>query len=214
MKTTTIKRIRASAKILLLLAIFGLFWQCTNPIGKTKDQKVDLTPTSDTAMETYRTQGKLIVQKSFETLSGQLMQAINEGGIPYALSYCNLNALALTDSLSVAYHADIKRVSLKPRNTVNRADSFETSLINTFDKLAVGNLTGVNMVVRDNDGAPVFAAPIVMGKLCLQCHGEKGKDIEDSNLKLIERTYPEDQATGYREGELRGIWRIKFLKND
>lgn len=213
MTTKTTSKSSRKAYFLLLLPLLGLLFQCSNPIGKTTESKVELTPTSDTAMEVYRTQGKFIVQKSFETLSGQLMQAIQTGGVPHALQYCNLKAYPLTDSLSEAFQVEIKRVTLKPRNPDNEADPFEKSLINTFDKLAVGNLAGVSMVVRDNEGLPVFASPIVVGKACLQCHGEKGKEIADANLKVIERLYPDDQATAYREGDLRGIWRIRFLKN-
>ncbi len=210
MKRNAAKEMLNKTSTLLLLSLVLLLVQCSNLIGKAKEKKVELTPTSDTAMETYRTTGKLIVQKSFETLSGQLLQAIKTGGVPHALQYCNLKAYPLTDSLSEAYQVDIKRVTLKPRNAANQADPFEKSLINTFEKLAVNNLAGVNMVVRDNEGLPVFASPIVVGKLCLQCHGEKGKVIADTDLKVIERLYPDDQATGYREGDLRGIWRIRF----
>jgi hypothetical protein len=31
---------------------------------------------------------------------------------------------------------------------------------------------------------------------------------------VIRRLYPEDQATGFSLGDLRGMWRIDFKKND
>jgi hypothetical protein len=46
--------------------------------------------------------------------------------------------------------------------------------------------------------------------MCLNCHGEPDKDIKPENLALIRRLYPQDQATGFQLGELRGAWRIDF----
>jgi len=36
----------------------------------------------------------------------------------------------------------------------------------------------------------------------------KGEDIE--HLEVIGRLYPQDEAVGFRLGELRGAWRIDF----
>jgi len=44
----------------------------------------------------------------------------------------------------------------------------------------------------------------------LQCHGEPGKDIQAENLTLLHQVYPDDKATGYKLGDLRGIWRVRF----
>ena len=46
--------------------------------------------------------------------------------------------------------------------------------------------------------------------MCLQCHGSKGIDIAPETLKVIEEKYPNDQATGYTENQLRGIWVIEL----
>jgi len=46
----------------------------------------------------------------------------------------------------------------------------------------------------------------------LQCHGQIGKDIHDDVYKVIKEKYPQDKATGFKVGELRGIWDIKFLE--
>ncbi len=45
--------------------------------------------------------------------------------------------------------------------------------------------------------------PIYTEKACLECHGEKDK-IKPAIRQFLERKYPEDQAFGYKEGNIRG----------
>jgi hypothetical protein len=48
--------------------------------------------------------------------------------------------------------------------------------------------------------------PIVTNAMCLQCHGTEGVDISPSTQAVIDRQYPDDQATGYGEKQLRGLF--------
>ena len=44
--------------------------------------------------------------------------------------------------------------------------------------------------------------------LCLKCHGQPEREIAPSTMEVLRRLYPEDRATGFRLGELRGMWRV------
>jgi N-acetylglucosamine-6-phosphate deacetylase len=55
---------------------------------------------------------------------------------------------------------------------------------------------------------------IIPGGLCLNCHGEPGKDINDETLKKLNELYPQDQAKGHQIGDLRGMWSIKIPKKE
>jgi hypothetical protein len=44
----------------------------------------------------------------------------------------------------------------------------------------------------------------------LNCHGVIGKNIDSTVYKTIKDFYPNDAATGYKLGDLRGMWSIKF----
>jgi len=200
---------------LLFISFLLIFTNCSTEIGSNDDsqkesEKLDLKPASDTTLEGFRSRGKLIVKETFLALSSYLKKAIQEGGISYALSFCNTAAIPVTDSLAELYNVDIKRVSLKNRNPLNKADAFETSLIETFSKLGTADLSQVNMVVRDAEGYAVYAQPIIINDMCLQCHGNAKLDIDPENLALIRELYPEGQAIDYKVGDLRGIWRVKF----
>ncbi len=47
--------------------------------------------------------------------------------------------------------------------------------------------------------------------LCLQCHGTPNQDIAPETLAAIQKLYPGDKATGFKLGDLRGLWRVTFL---
>jgi hypothetical protein len=44
----------------------------------------------------------------------------------------------------------------------------------------------------------------------MNCHGIPEEEIRPGVLRLIRETYPEDEAVGYRSGQLRGLWKISF----
>lgn len=46
-----------------------------------------------------------------------------------------------------------------------------------------------------------YYAPIVLNlPWCLSCHGEPGTDIKPDVLDQIKKTYPTDEATGFKQG--------------
>jgi len=53
------------------------------------------------------------------------------------------------------------------------------------------------------DGSLGVVMPIVVGSSCLACHGDPGA-MEAVVREAIAKAYPKDQATGYKEGDLRG----------
>ena len=50
--------------------------------------------------------------------------------------------------------------------------------------------------------------------LCLNCHGEPGKEINESTLEKINSLYPEDKAIDFKVGDLRGMWSIEMPKKE
>ena len=111
--------------IFCLLASFVLFLGCKN-----SSKSVDTPIVYQMSDEEYIDQGQDISSSAFLALSGALRKAIKAGGLKNALSYCNVNALALTDSLSDVYDVEIKRTSLKHRNPKNRPTADEIEILN------------------------------------------------------------------------------------
>lgn len=173
-----------------------------------QNQKKELT---DTEMRLYSDNGKQIAKATFEVLSGQLTQALARGGVAEAASYCNLKAYPMVDSLSTAHRAYIKRATIWTRNPKDKANAEEERIINEYLALKSVNKPLNPVVRRDKAGDIQFYMPIQIGtELCLNCHGSTATDIKAGDLEIIKKLYPEDQATGHKMGDLRGIWSITF----
>ena len=58
-----------------------------------------------------------------------------------------------------------------------------------------------------SDGRVGYVEPIHLLPMCLVCHGES---IDASLADRIREKYPDDRATGFREGEFRGLFWVKL----
>jgi hypothetical protein len=153
--------------------------------------------------------GKAIAAETFSLLSSNLQSALQQGGVSNALPFCSLAASPLTAGMAGKHGVGIRRVTHKPRNPAGRADATELAVLNHFE----AGLTGTNLppplVTNFTASTVTFFAPIVLNnELCLKCHGEPAKDISAENLAIIHQHYPQDEATGFKLGQLRGAWRI------
>jgi hypothetical protein len=167
---------------------------------------------SDAEGEAYLQRGQAIAQATFAALSARLQAALEEGGVPHAIQYCNLAALPLTDSLARAHHAEVRRRSERPRNPLNAPDAWEASIIREYAGMLESGETPAPLVGALDDGVVAFAAPIFLAPACLRCHGVVGETVDQSDYAEIMRLYPEDKAVNYAAGELRGIWSIRFAR--
>ncbi|MGB0999101.1 MAG: c-type heme family protein [Flavobacteriales bacterium] len=144
-------------------------------------------------------------------LGKNLMGKIQKEGTLAALDFCNIKAFPLTDSMSVVHKATIKRVSDKPRNYKNKANSLENEYITIFKEDAKANKESKPIVVETAKNVKVYY-PIKTNGMCLQCHGKPNSDIKPNTLTQINKLYPKDLAKGYSENQIRGIWNVSFQK--
>jgi len=201
---------------LMVLAIAG----CQNTQKKQAAEKPEAIKKEE-AKETskpsfdkkaYKMKGMIIAKSTFKTFKSKIKEKAAQGGLPAVVNFCHENAMKLTDSMGKAHNVIIKRTSHKLRNPQNKPDIDEEAVLNEYLKLQEENKPMEPVVLKDSKGFVHFYAPIKLKKECLKCHGTPGKEIPDNIFKLIKTNYPEDQATGFKEGDLRGIWDIKFLK--
>jgi cytochrome c553 len=141
-----------------------------------------------------------------KVLGKNLMETIQKKGTLKALSFCNIQAIPLTDSMSTKFNASIKRVSDKNRNPNNKANTEELQYIAQFKKELAAKKE-IKPVVVEKGNKVQFYYPIETNTMCLQCHG---KQIKREVSKQIMKLYPKDLAIGYNENEVRGIWSITF----
>lgn len=145
-------------------------------------------------------------------LQKALKGAIQEGGLEYAIKFCKLEALEITDSISEMESVTVKRLAKKYRNPLNKMDSLENELFTSYVSQLNNEQSLHPVIMANSEGYPIFYEPIYTGALCLNCHGEIGTHINSALAGTIQKLFPEDQATGLKEGQLRGMWAITFTE--
>jgi len=190
-------------KTLIYLIPFTLLFTCGTKETTQTTEKIDTT---------YVIQGNAIAKISFETISEELKEALQNGGIEQALKYCNEKAYPITDSLSAANQVSIRRVSNKNRNPRNKADKLEEFLIKGFgNDLNVEKELTPRLVLKDD--SVIFYKAIIIQPQCLTCHGQPERELSFQTDSLIRTLYPKDKAIGYQVNQVRGLWRIGFKQN-
>lgn len=195
------------------LSIFTLallLFACNNQ-SPNNSQPLDSSTQSST-----ENNNELLVEKGLEiagyaqgAIGGALQSAMKNGGVPNALSVCNIEALPITDSLANFHNIKLQRVSDKYRNPANKASEFDLEVLNEFKKL-LENEEPAMPIVKEEDGNKVFYHAILTMPKCMQCHGEVGIDIDENHYEKILSLYPNDLAVGYESGQVRGAFKITF----
>lgn len=194
------KKLFIGGSIMLLIILLS---NCQNK--KTQEPITNLEPID------YLKQGKNIATATGTVLMNNLLTAINEDDTAGALRFCNAKAIALTDSMGTTLQAKVRRVSDKNRNPKNEANELELAYIDLAKSQINSNGGAKPQLLEDGDKMLAYY-PIMINGMCLQCHGSKNTDIAEKTLKEINIRYPNDKATGYVSGDLRGIWVITMNK--
>jgi len=140
-------------------------------------------------------------------LMGRVAAAIEEGGPAYAIDFCSTEALPRTAAVAEAHGVELKRTSARVRNPANAPDAHERAALEYFDgEMAAGRALPSHLVQRA-DGELRYYRPIVVAELCTTCHGPRDA-LDPAVAEALDRRYPDDEATGYRPGDFRGVVRV------
>ncbi len=157
--------------------------------------------------------GNMIALTSKMTLGKNLQHALQTGGVENAVEFCKLNAMPLVDSLSNQFDVVIKRVSLKARNPDDKPNYLEKELLEAYAFQWKDSIPLKPNVQALEENRYLFTKPILVeNALCLSCHGTYNNGLLKETDDFIKSKYPDDLATGYQIGDLRGIWSITISK--
>lgn len=166
---------------------------------------------ADTVDEARVGQARAAVKDLGEALKEQLVAAIKSGGPVAAIAVCRTIAPDLAKDKSQAHGLRVGRTALKVRNRANAPDAFERKVLEDFVKRIEAGADPAKLEhaeIVTEGGATVFrymkAIPIT-AEPCLTCHGA---DLKPEVKAEISRLYPDDQATGFKAGELRGAFTV------
>jgi hypothetical protein len=158
-------------------------------------------------------EARAIVKSFFGSLKGELVAALESGGPEAAIGVCNERAPRLADAAATAAGGgwQVGRTSLKLRNPDNAPDAWEAAVLRNFAARAAAgeDLQQVEFsAIVDQQGRRTFrymkAIPTAE-KPCLACHGKTLAPQVQARLAAL---YPDDQATGYNAGDLRGAFTL------
>lgn len=136
-------------------------------------------------------------------LKPQLKAALQSGGPVAAIKVCSEQAPGIAAALSRDSGWSVRRVSLRARNTqLAQPDSWETEVLREFDRLRAAGASPQELRKHGTvNGHYRYMQGQVTEGVCLLCHGET---ISAPVAQALEQYYPDDTATGYQLGEVRG----------
>lgn len=159
--------------------------------------------------------GDSISKAAASVFMAKISEKYASGGFSAAAEFCSMEAYPMTDSLARSYKVFLKRVSNKNRNPNNHPSEMEKGILEAYEySLEQGDQLGSNVqFIRPGDTI-LYNNPITIpSALCLNCHG-KPSQISPEVQAILKEAYPNDKATGYEVGDLRGMWSLKFLKKE
>jgi len=147
-----------------------------------------------------------------EKVRGLLLQEIQKGGFSSAVKVCSELAQETTLQLNAQTGYDVRRISLKYRNPKNMPDAYEQRKLEEFDILNQKKelLNEYTEIVEEQGKKYLrYLRPLIVAPICVNCHGPKENIPQEIRIILAER-YPEDRATGFLVGDVRGAITVKI----
>lgn len=194
-------------RFLTLFLIFFIIYSC----GKSEEKQAGQNDVS--IKQTYLQKGGEIARATQAELLKNVTEAMQEGGPEYAIEFCNLQALALKDSLSRLHNCEIRRIATKYRNPEDKPQTdLEAEQLKHYEAAHEKGEATEPVVYIFDDRVDYYKPITVAMKGCLNCHGDPAADIAESTLNKIQALYPDDRATGFALNDFRGAWKITFRR--
>lgn len=186
------------------IALICAFAAAITPLGATAEAAAAADP---------ETEARAAIGAFSNALKAELMAAMQAGGPLDAIEVCSARAPAIAEAVSLDSGMQLSRVSLRNRNPGNAPVEWQTSVLRNFERrLAAGeaaeSLSWQELAEQGGRQEFRLMKAIPTAPLCLQCHGEA---IAPPVAAKIAELYPGDQATGYREGDIRGAFVVTRL---
>lgn len=162
--------------------------------------------------QALKAEANLIVKQFGGQLKPKLIAAIQSGGLEHAIDFCSVESPKIATELSKQTGWTIKRVSLKARNkSTATPDEFEKNTLTQFDdRQKNGEQPSSIYYGAVVDGSYRFMRAQGVGAICLSCHGDA---VSTDVKKALNKHYPDDVATGYSLGQVRGAFSLSKALN-
>jgi hypothetical protein len=153
----------------------------------------------------YKEAGAAAVLPFKNSLKAALVAGLDEGPVN-AVSVCRVEAPKLAENASRA-RAKVGRTSQKLRNPANAPKPWMEPFLEQYEQDPESREPSVVVIDERTVG---YVEPIFVQPLCVTCHGET---LAPDLAAKIEELYPNDQATGYAAGDLRGVFWVELARD-
>lgn len=202
-------RRKPTAPALLLLACCALC--ACQPKSPPEAANDGPPPLSEEDRAYCAEQGDAAAQALMTNLSTQLKAALTAGGPEQAVTVCQQAALPITSATSGQFdHLTVSRTSLKTRNPKNAPTDRDRGVLESWQALLdQGKPLPPHTLEVLADERVLFYKPIMIQAVCLNCHGDR-EGMPEGLRDRLANLYPDDQAHGYGEGDLRGAFKVEI----
>lgn len=164
--------------------------------------------TTASATDALTSQATESIAAFASALKAELTAAMQEGGPLQAIDVCHVRAPIIAREISEQQGMTLSRVSLRNRNPANAPRRWQTAVLQEFEARRasgedVAELSWKSTVPGPGGQEFRFMKAIPTAPVCLACHGES---IAPPVAEKLAELYPDDAATGFREGDIRGAF--------
>lgn len=141
------------------------------------------------------------------TLKSRVAEEMGKGGPAAAVEVCTKEARLLTKQIADRTGVAVGRSSLRLRQPLNAPPAWVASWLREQGERPAKDAKPVTRIDSASTGrtARVIRA-IAVEPVCLVCHGAP-ESLPPEVKATLDRAYPNDRATGYSVGDLRGaLW--------
>lgn len=145
------------------------------------------------------------------TLKAALSAQMAQGGTVAAIGFCHDQAPKIAAQVAATHGVRLGRVAVdgRTRNPANAASAWQAEGLAAFKAQVAAGTPPAELVRVAEAGLPDGVAVrmmrgIAVEPVCLACHG---KALSPETATALRRHYPDDAATGFDAGDLRGaLW--------
>lgn len=164
---------------------------------------------SEEAVAAARERAENAAGKLMETLFLELTSALGKGPPEDALGICADRAPQVARKIQEEYGLSVRRFALRTRNKRNEPDAYERKWFQeALQRYDGGKGPAPKPTAEVVDGELRYVRPILLAEMCTKCHGTS-EQITPDVRSALEQRYPDDDAIGFKPGDLRGAVSVR-----
>lgn len=162
--------------------------------------------------EALTAEARALTDRFGAQLKAKLLEGIQSEGPAHAIAVCQEEAPGIAKAMSMDGWT-IGRTAPRVRNPDNAPSDWQQRGLAHFQRTIaganppadIGTLEWHEVVERDGGRELHYMRAIPMGGLCSGCHGP-AEELDAAVREQLAARYPEDRATGFAVGQLRGAF--------